>query len=49
MSLERTVAAAKESLGEAGFQSASHKGMIWKAGQRMTMEEAIELAMMVSE
>ena len=39
MRIERTVATAKESLGEAGFQSA------WEAGQRMTMEEAVELAM----
>jgi hypothetical protein len=36
---ERTVASAKESLGEAGFQSA------WEAGAAMTLEEAVKFAL----
>jgi hypothetical protein len=43
--MERTVATAIESLGEAGFQSASHQGMRWEADQRLMMEEVIELAL----
>lgn len=45
MRMERTIAAAKESLGEAGFQPASRKGIIWKAGQCLAMKEAVELAL----
>jgi hypothetical protein len=39
MRIERTVAAEKESLGEAGFQSA------WEAGEKMTLDDAVELAL----